>query len=80
MYKRQVFAGKLGERIASDVVTAIDDGTIPNGWGTLNVDDEGNPTRRNVLIENGILKGYMIDKLNGLRMGMDCLLYTSRCV
>ncbi len=66
-----VFAGKLGERIASDVVTAIDDGTIPNGWGTLNVDDEGNPTRRNVLIENGILKGYMIDKLNGLRMGME---------
>ncbi len=66
-----VFAGKLGEKIASDIVTAVDDGTIPNGWGTLNVDDEGNPTKRNVLIENGILKGYMIDRLNGLRMGME---------
>lgn len=66
-----VFAGRLGERIASDIVTAVDDGTIPNGWGSLNVDDEGTPTRRNVLIENGILKGYMIDKLNGRRMGME---------
>ena len=65
-----VFAGKLGQKIASDVVTAIDDGTIPNGWGTLNVDDEGTPTKRNILIENGILKSYMIDKLNGRRMGM----------
>ncbi len=66
-----VFAGRLGEKIASDIVTAIDDGTIPNGWGSLNVDDEGNATRRNVLIENGILKSYMIDKLNGRRMGME---------
>lgn len=65
-----VFAGKLGERIASDVVTAIDDGTIANGWGSLNIDDEGTPARKNVLIENGILKGYMIDRLNGRRMGM----------
>ena len=66
-----VFAGRIGEKVASDVVTAIDDGTLSNEWGSLNVDDEGTPTRRNVLIENGILKGYMIDKLNGRRMKMD---------
>ncbi len=66
-----VFTGKLGEKIASDIVTAIDDGTIPNEWGSLNMDDEGNPTRRNVLIENGILKGYMIDDRNARMMKMD---------
>ncbi|MDU7440148.1 MAG: TldD/PmbA family protein, partial [Clostridium sp.] len=55
-----VFAGKLGQKIASSKVTAIDDGTIPNAWGSLNIDDEGNKTQKNVLIENGILKGYMI--------------------
>lgn len=65
-----VFADKLGEKIASSKVTAIDDGTIPNAWGSLNIDDEGNETQKNVLIENGILKGYMIDKLNGRRMNM----------
>lgn len=65
-----VFAGKLGEKIASDVVTAVDDGTIQNAWGSLNVDDEGTPAKRNILIENGILKGYLVDKLNGRRMGM----------
>ena len=65
-----VFTGKLGEQIASTKVTAIDDGTIPNAWGSLNIDDEGNKTQRNVLIENGILKSYMIDRLNGRRMGM----------
>ena len=64
-----VFAGRLGEKIASDIVTAVDDGTIRNAWGSLNIDDEGTPTRRNVLIENGILKGYLVDKLNGRRMG-----------
>ncbi|AGX41489.1 TldD/PmbA family protein [Clostridium saccharobutylicum] len=66
-----VFANKLGQQIASTKVTAIDDGTIPNAWGSLNVDDEGNKTQKNVLIENGILKGYMIDKLNGRRMNME---------
>ncbi|MDP4089940.1 MAG: TldD/PmbA family protein [Bacillota bacterium] len=66
-----VFAGKLGQKIASDKVTAIDDGTLSGQWGSLNIDDEGNCTRRNVLIENGILKGYLIDKLNGRRMGME---------
>lgn len=64
------FAGKLGQQIANSKVTAIDDGTIPNGWGSINIDDEGTPSQKNVLIENGILKTYMIDKLNGRRMGM----------
>ncbi|MBP3428827.1 MAG: TldD/PmbA family protein [Clostridia bacterium] len=64
------FAGKLGQQIAAPCVTAIDDGTMPNEWGSLNIDDEGTPTGRLVLIENGILKNYMIDRLNGLKMGM----------
>ena len=63
------FAGKLGQQIASSKVTAIDDGTIPNAWGSINIDDEGNPSQRKILIENGILKEYMIDNLNGRRMG-----------
>ena len=66
-----VFSGKLGEQIASAVVTAIDDGTISGEWGSFNMDDEGTESHRNVLIENGILKGYMIDKLNARRMNMD---------
>ena len=65
-----VFTDKIGEQIASTKVTAIDDGTIQNHWGSSNIDDEGNPTKKNVLIENGILKSYMIDKLNGRRMNM----------
>ncbi|MBO4885007.1 MAG: TldD/PmbA family protein [Clostridia bacterium] len=64
------FCGKLGQQIASPVVTAIDDGTIPNEWGSLNIDDEGTPATRLTLIENGILKNYMIDRLNGRRMRM----------
>ena len=63
-----VFANKIGEKVANDVVSAVDDGTLPNEWGSSNIDDEGTPTQRNLLIENGILKGYMIDKLNGRRM------------
>lgn len=66
-----IYAGKLGQKIASDVVTAIDDGTIPNAWGSINYDDEGTKSQKNILIENGILKGYLIDKLNGRRMGME---------
>ena len=62
--------GKLGQKIANEKVTAIDDGTIPNAWGSVNIDDEGNPTRRNVLIENGVLKSYMVDRLGSRRMGM----------
>ncbi len=62
--------GKLGQRIANEKITAIDDGTIAGAWGSNNIDDEGNATKRNVLIENGILKGYMIDRLGSRRMGM----------
>jgi len=66
--KTSVFADKVGEKIAADCVSTVDDGTIPNAWGSLNVDDEGHPTQRNLLIENGILKGYLVDMLNGRRM------------
>lgn len=65
-----VFAGKLGTQIAAPIVTAVDDGTLSNLWGSSTIDDEGNRTNKNVLIENGILKGYMVDKLNGRRMNM----------
>jgi TldD protein len=68
--KDSVFSDCLGKTIASEIVTAIDDGTIANAWGSLNIDDEGAKTRRNVLIENGVLKSYLVDKLNGLKMGM----------
>ena len=64
------FTGKLGQQIASPIVTAIDDGTMPNEWGSINIDDEGAPSTRLVLIENGVLKNYMIDRLNGRRMNM----------
>ncbi len=69
-YGRSQFAGKLGQKIANEKVTAIDDGTIPNAWGSVNFDDEGTPARKNVLIEKGVLKSYMIDKMGGRRMGM----------
>ena len=69
-YGRSQFAGKLGQKIANEKVTAIDDGTIPNAWGSINIDDEGTPAQKNVLIEKGVLKSYMIDKFNGRRMGM----------
>ncbi|HRD20990.1 MAG TPA: TldD/PmbA family protein, partial [Fervidobacterium sp.] len=65
-----VFAGKLGQQVGAECVGAVDDATIPNAWGSANVDDEGTPTQRNVLIENGVLKSYMIDKLGSRRMGM----------
>ena len=64
------FCGKLGQKIASDIVTAVDDGTMPGEWGSIRVDDEGTPSQRNVLIENGVLKNYMIDKLGSRRMNM----------
>lgn len=67
---QSVFAGKQGQQIASPKVTAYDDGTIPNAWGSENIDDEGNLQQRRCLIENGILKTYMIDRLNGRRMGL----------
>ena len=65
-----VFDGKLGQQIASTLITAIDDGTVPGEWGSLAIDDEGHESSRNVLIENGILKGYMIDLLGSRRMNM----------
>lgn len=65
-----VFAGKLGEQIASNIVTAIDDGTITNAWGSCNIDDESIKTRKNILIENGILKSYLVDMYNGRKMNM----------
>ena len=67
---RSQMCGKLGQKIANEKVTAIDDGTIPNAWGSVNIDDEGNPTQRNVLIENGVLKSYMVDRHGSRRMGM----------
>lgn len=63
-----VFAGLEGRKIANEKVTAIDDGTIPNAWGSQNIDDEGNLQQKRVLIENGVLKTYMVDQLNGRRM------------
>lgn len=67
---RSVFANRIGQKIASEKVTLIDDGTISNFLGSQNLDDEGTPMKRNVLIQNGILKGYMIDKFNGEKLGM----------
>ena len=64
------FSGRLGQRVAARGVTVIDDGTIADRRGSLNIDDEGNPTQRNVLIEDGILKGYMQDSLNARLMGV----------
>jgi TldD protein len=64
------FAGRIGERVAAPGVTVIDDGTLPLRRGSLNVDDEGNPTQRTVLIEDGILTGYMQDSLNARLMGV----------
>ena len=63
-----VFAGRIGQRVASKGVTVVDDGTIEGRRGSLNIDDEGNPTQRNVLIEDGILRGYMQDTLNSRLM------------
>jgi len=64
------FSGRVGEKVAADGITVVDDGTMPARRGSLNVDDEGTPTRKTVLIENGILKGYMQDTLNARLMGV----------
>jgi TldD protein len=58
------FSGRIGQKVASELCTVVDDGTIGSRRGSLNVDDEGHPTRRNVLIENGVLRGYLQDKLS----------------
>ena len=64
------FSGRIGERVAAKGVTVVDDGTLPNRRGSLSVDDEGNPTQRNILIEDGVLRGYMQDTLNARLMGV----------
>ena len=65
------FSGRIGERVAAPGVTVIDDGAIGNRRGSLTIDDEGTPTQRNVLIEDGILKGYIQDRLNARLMGVE---------
>lgn len=64
-----VFCGLLGRKVAHESVTAIDDGTIPQGWGSLNIDDEGRPTQKTVLIEKGILKSYIVDEMGSRQTG-----------
>ena len=68
--RTSAFWDKLGQRVAAPGVTVVDDGTLPGRRGSLNVDDEGTPTRRNVLIEDGILTGYLQDRLNARLMGV----------
>ncbi|MGI4853515.1 MAG: metalloprotease TldD [Janthinobacterium lividum] len=68
--KQSAFAGLMGQRVATDKVTVVDNGTLPNRRGSLNVDDEGMPTQNNVLIENGMLRKYMSDKISAKVMGL----------
>lgn len=72
------FCGKLGRQIAAPIVTAVDDGTMPGEWGSIAYDDEGTPSQRNVLIENGILKTYLVDLLGSRRMNGHPLTGSSR--
>ena len=68
--KTSAFSDRIGERVAAPGVTVIDDGTIPDRRGSLTIDDEGTPSEKTVLIEDGILKGYMQDRMNARLMGM----------
>jgi TldD protein len=63
------FSGRMGQKVASELCTVVDDGTLGSRRGSLNVDDEGQPTQRNVLIENGVLRGYLQDKLSSTLLG-----------
>jgi len=69
--KTSAFSDRIGQRVASELCTVVDDGTIPSRRGSLNIDDEGTPTRRNVLIEKGILRGYLQDRLNARLMKVE---------
>jgi TldD protein len=64
------FSGKVGQRVAAPLCTIVDDGTLPNRRGSLAIDDEGTPGQYNVLVEDGVLRGYMQDKLNARLMGV----------
>lgn len=64
------YSGRMGQKVASELCTIVDNGTLPNRRGSLNIDDEGIPTQNNILIENGVLKNYMMDKRNGRLMGL----------
>lgn len=66
-----VYSGRMGQRVASELCTIVDNGTLPNRRGSLNIDDEGTPTQNNVLIEKGILRNYMMDKRNARLMGLE---------
>lgn len=69
--KASVFHDKMGEVIASSVVSAVDDGTIENYWGSINIDDEGMKTQKTQLIKNGVLTSFMVDKLGGMKTGFE---------
>jgi len=69
--RTSAFSGKLGQAVASELCTIVDDGTIPNRRGSLAIDDEGTPGQYNVLVEKGVLRGYMQDKLNARLMGVE---------
>ena len=66
-----VFTEKIGKKIGSEIVSAVDDATIPNAWGSANVDDEGEKTRRNILIKNGILKTFLVDRANEKKLNIE---------
>jgi TldD protein len=68
--KVSAFSDRIGQKVASDLCTVVDDGTIPSRRGSLNIDDEGTPTRRTVLIDKGVLRGYLQDRLNASLMKM----------
>ena len=68
--KASPFTEKLGKRISQDCLTAIDDGTIANSWGSVNIDDEGMPTQKTTLIENGILKSFLADRVGAQEVGV----------